>query len=52
MGLHEAGEMLHGDFSELEPLFVDAGNSGSDVTRVNAGTKECHIFRDTNACIP
>jgi hypothetical protein len=26
MGLYEAGEMLGGDFSDLEPLFVDAGN--------------------------
>jgi hypothetical protein len=26
MGLHEAGEMLGGDFAALEPLFVDAGN--------------------------
>jgi hypothetical protein len=40
MGLHEAGEMLHGDFSELEPLFVDAENSRSDVARVNASPKE------------
>jgi hypothetical protein len=40
MGLHEAGEVLGGDFPDLEPLFVDAENSRSDVARVNASPKE------------
>ncbi len=52
MRLHQASEMLGRDFSDLEPFFIDSGDSRSDVGGVDASSKQRHISRDTDAGIP